>query len=66
MSVDQLSVFLKNGSKDFSEILYEVRGSYGSQINGAGFFTKIRILGEKAKKNPPNYCFLTISKILIH
>ena len=40
-SEGQLSVFLCKGSKNFSEILHEVRGSEGSKNDRDNFFRKI-------------------------
>ena len=40
-SEGQLSVFLCKGSKNYSEILHEVRGSEGSKNDGDNFFREI-------------------------
>ena len=40
-SEGQLSVFLCKGSKNYSEILHEVRGSEGSKNDRDNFFRKI-------------------------
>ena len=49
MSEGQLSVFLKNDSKTFSEILHEARGSKGQKLMEPNFFRKILVLGKKSK-----------------
>ena len=40
-SEGQLSVFLCKGSKNYSEILHEIRGSEGSKNDRDNFFRKI-------------------------
>ena len=62
-SIGQLTVFLQNGSYDFSEILHEVRMCQ----NCCGhIFQKNSHFCEKAQKSPQNRVCLPFGKILIN
>ena len=62
-SVGYFTVFLKNGSLDFSEVLRELRWSWGWKTDEVEFFRKILTLGKKLKNSSKIKFFWLLPKL---